>query len=138
MKQTEANPGRPGGRRIRRSLIALSSAAVVAVYSAGYVRTRAAAIQRFAVERRTATESVSKPAAEAAPRAATPAPRAEVTISSKQAEAGTPAPRTAAPAPAPTKSTPRTARQRAQSAPPSVPVKAAEPAAASPSESAVA
>jgi uncharacterized protein with FMN-binding domain len=41
--------GRPAGGKISNSLVALSSAAVLTVYAAGYVRTRSAA-ERFAVE----------------------------------------------------------------------------------------
>ncbi len=40
---------RDGGGRVSRSIVALSSAAVLAVYSAGYLRTQAAA-DRFAAE----------------------------------------------------------------------------------------
>ncbi len=61
---------RLGKKRVRISLVALSSAAVLAVYGAGYVRTRAAA-ERFAEEpvRR-------RPVVPPAIRAAAPAPTA--------------------------------------------------------------
>ena len=48
-KPAASERGRPAGGKISNSLVALSSAAVLTVYAAGYVRTRSAA-ERFAVE----------------------------------------------------------------------------------------
>jgi uncharacterized protein with FMN-binding domain len=48
-KPAASEKGRPAGGKISNSLVALSSAAVLTVYAAGYVRTRSAA-ERFAVE----------------------------------------------------------------------------------------
>jgi uncharacterized protein with FMN-binding domain len=61
--------GRGASRKMANSLVALSSAAVLTVYAAGYLRTRSAAA-RFAVEAadlRTAGPVAGPPAAAAAP-----------------------------------------------------------------------
>lgn len=91
MSEREAN------KRVANGLVALSAAAVLAVYSAGYVRTRAAA-DRFALQaegRRPATPAPEtaaqpvlespKPPASAAPGPVLPSPSPSVSPASKRA-----------------------------------------------------
>jgi uncharacterized protein with FMN-binding domain len=69
-KPAPPDKGRVSGGKISNSLVALSSAAVLTVYAAGYVRTRSAA-ERFAVEAadlRTAVPSAGAAATAAPPR----------------------------------------------------------------------
>ena len=69
VKPTPPDKGRASSGKISNSLVALSSAAVLTVYAAGYLRTRSAA-ERFAVEAadlRTAGPFAGAAAATAAP-----------------------------------------------------------------------
>ena len=113
-------------RKAPKGLIALSSAAVVAIYSAGYQRTQTAAEELdAATERRPARpQTAPDTAASTSLAAATAAPTAPAPASSAAAaESAAPAP--AAPIPAPA---PRPVAEAAASVPePAAPVRRAEP-----------
>jgi len=81
---------RAGNKKVANSLVALSSAAVLGVYSAGFVRTRAAA-QRFAEadQRRTPIRAQAPAAATPVLTAAAPA-RAEAPVSATPESIPTP------------------------------------------------
>ena len=116
-------PRTRSGNRVTNGLVALGSAAVLAVYSAGYVKTRAAAKQLAA--------------AEGPPRAVVPAPLTAAPLTIPTAE---PARATTAPPPVPRKKIPRSTpvpvrranTPSAEPAPAPVSVETPTPAAATP------
>jgi uncharacterized protein with FMN-binding domain len=132
-----AQKRRGSNQKVANSLVALSSAAVLAVYTAGYLRTRPAA-QRFAVE--SAQRQIESPAARSSASPGAPAsvvstpPR--LTASPRSAPTLTASPN-AAPLPAPTEpstSLPAAEPTNVQIESPTVPdeePRAAEPPAAS-------
>ena len=80
-------PRKPGGK-VANSLVAMSSAAVMAVYSAGYVRTRSAAAQMEGQsEERRRPVAPTAPVAVAPVGAATVVPVAELKAEAPKAEA---------------------------------------------------
>ena len=87
-------------KKVANSLVVLSSAAVLAVYAAGYLRTRAAA-DRFAVQAESRRPAIPAPAT--AP--ASPKPQGE--DRSKPLSEAAPAPVAAAPKPEPIRKKPR-------------------------------
>jgi uncharacterized protein with FMN-binding domain len=155
-KPAPPDKGRAPGGKISNSLVALSSAAVLTVYAAGYVRTRSAA-ERFAVEAadlRTAVPSAGAAATAAPPREFVDAVKAAETAPTITAAPGPKSVASAAPggtaspepSPAPIADStgaesatpteepiaPTPAAQTANAAPADVDTKAAEPPAAPP------
>ena len=86
-------------RWLKSNLVTLGSAAVVAVYSAGYARTRTAAAQ-FADEPR-GRRAQDRPAHEVAAASVAPAPRIDTPATTPAIVESATAPATPAPAPAP-------------------------------------
>jgi uncharacterized protein with FMN-binding domain len=142
-KNASKKPRREAGgpsKKIANSLVALSSAAVLTVYAAGYLRTRAAA-ERFAVAAAQRRPVVPAPASGATPAVLTPgAPLAVSAASAPKSVAGVPSSWTVSPAPAPTPTSTTITNAAPVPAPVegSTPTISAEPAAVPPPEPAAA
>ena len=122
-----ARPERSGStKKIGSGLLALSSAAVLTVYAAGYVKTRAAA-DRFAVADRRPSLTPAPPVVSLPPLAATSRPAAMIQAPAPERHPVAPA---SSPRPAAVKPSKRTVRRAAAASTASsdVPVQSAAPA----------